>query len=518
MLDAHPAPGASARPQLPPVSVPASGGAPADVDGPAALLDAARTLLPVLEAGRPLDAPTLRDAMTRAFGASDANGAWVWKDAYEAAEAAVVLFVQRYGRAMRQRTGAGADGPRKMLAMLAAIAALEPSHTKRSEDQVRLQQFSTPLTLAYAALRAAAVRPGDTVLEPSAGTGMLAVMAACALGCRAAGHLHLNEIASIRAGLLAGLFPGTAVTRHNAEALADFLPAVRPTVVLMNPPFSATPGIDRIRHDADLRHIRSAFSMLPPGGRLAAITSAHCVPGDSAWRDAFASMGAAARTVFTMAIAGRAYARRGTGFDTRLPVIERSAEPAIEVDGQARAATPAELLDAVIAKVPPRRAIEPEPVRTAPAAVAGRDLFGNAVAPAKTTRKPPAQPSPAQPHNWGPVAELAVETGGPDAGDAATAGTANAGPYDPWRPGVVRIAGAIEHPTPLVQSAAMAAVPHPVPSWRPLLPERVVTDGLLSDAQLESVVLAGEAHTRHLAARYRVGLGMGDGCTLPRGQ
>ena len=41
---------------FPPVSVPASGGAPADVDGPAALLAAARTLLPVLDAGRPLDA------------------------------------------------------------------------------------------------------------------------------------------------------------------------------------------------------------------------------------------------------------------------------------------------------------------------------------------------------------------------------------------------------------------------------------------------------------------------------
>ena len=407
MLDAHPAPGASARPQLSPVSVPASGGAPADVDGPAALLDAARTLLPVLEVGRPLDPPTLRDAMTRAFGASDAAGAWVWKDAYEAAEAAVVLFIQRYGRAMRQRAGADADGPRKMLAMLAAIAALEPSHTKRSEDQVRLQQFSTPLPLAYAALRAAAVRPGDTVLEPSAGTGMLAVMAECALASRAAGHLHLNEIASIRAGLLAGLFPGTAVTRHNAEALADFLPGVRPTVVLMNPPFSATPGIDRIRHDADLRHIRSAFSMLPPGGRLAAITSAHFVPGDAAWRGAFASIRGAARTVFTMAIDGRAYARRGTGFDTRLTVIERSAGPGLAVDGQDRAATPAELLDAVIARVPPRLSIEPEPVRPAPAAVAGRDLFGNAVAPAKTTRKPAAPPSPAQPHDWGPVAELA---------------------------------------------------------------------------------------------------------------
>ena len=40
---------------------------------------------------------------------------------------------------------------------------------------------------------------------------------------------------------------------------------------------------------------------------------------------------------------------------------------------------------------------------------------------------------------------------------------------------------AVEHPPPLVQSAAMAAVPHPAPAYRPMLPERVVTEGLLSD-------------------------------------
>ena len=232
MLDASQAPDALARP-LPsavPVDPPASPARPVAGD---ALFAAAQPLLPVLEAGRPLDGETLRDAMTEAFGASDAEGGWVWKDAYEAAEAAVVIFMQRYGRGMRRN--AGAAGPRRMLAMLEALAALEPSHTRRSEEQVRLQQFSTPLPLAYAALQAAAIRPGDVVLEPSAGTGMLAVMAQCALGNSAAGNLHLNEYAQTRARLLTRLFPEAVVTAFNAETIADRLRDVRPTVVLMNP-------------------------------------------------------------------------------------------------------------------------------------------------------------------------------------------------------------------------------------------------------------------------------------------
>ena len=172
------------------------------------MLAAATALLPSLEAGRALDAKTLREAMSAAFGASDTQGAWVWKDAYEAAEAAMVLFIQRYGRLMRREAGAGPGSAAAMLAMLETLAALEPSQTRRSEEQLALQQFSTPLPLAYAALQAAAIRPGDIVLEPSAGTGMLAVMAECALGKRSNGArsrnpLHLNEIAAVRAGLLA---------------------------------------------------------------------------------------------------------------------------------------------------------------------------------------------------------------------------------------------------------------------------------------------------------------------------
>ena len=186
MLDAQPSAAASARvPALQPLAPSPAHAGPSRVRPTAdALLTAATALLPSLEAGRALDAATLREAMSVAFGANDAQGAWVWKDAYEAAEAALVLFVQRYGRAMRREAGAGPGGPAAMLALLETVAALEPSQTRRSEEQLQYQQFSTPLPLAYAALQAAAVRPGDVVLEPSAGTGMLAVMAACALGDR----------------------------------------------------------------------------------------------------------------------------------------------------------------------------------------------------------------------------------------------------------------------------------------------------------------------------------------------
>ncbi|RYE75324.1 MAG: methylase, partial [Hyphomicrobiales bacterium] len=76
--------------------------------------------------------------------------------------------------------------------------------------------------------------------------------------------------------------------------------------------------------------------------------------------------------------------------------------------------------------------------------------------------------------------------------------------YEPYILQSLAIPSSTPHPTALVQSAAMASVAPPKPSYRPHLPEHLVGDGVLSDAQLESIIYAGEAHAGHLSGAWTV--------------
>jgi hypothetical protein len=99
--------------------------------------------------------------MTAAFGGSDADGAWDWKSAYDAGEAATVLYLHKFGRGMRARAGSCAA----LLGMLAKVAMLLPSHTGHSEESQALQQFSTPIATLAPGDAWSALLDGRTVLE-----------------------------------------------------------------------------------------------------------------------------------------------------------------------------------------------------------------------------------------------------------------------------------------------------------------------------------------------------------------
>ena len=444
---------ASAAAALPAAPVPAA------IDPAFAIHQAAQHLLPHLESGQRVDAASLRAAMEAAFGASDASGAWDWKTAYDACEAASVLFLRKYGKTLLRKAGS----PVAALPMLARITGLLPTHTRRSTESEAFQQFSTPIPLGLIAATAAAITPTDHVLEPSAGTGLLSVFAELA-----GGALALNELAETRAGLLAHLFPDIAVTRFDAAQIDDHLdPAIVPSVILMNPPFSVMANVTGHMADAAYRHIASALARLADGGRLVTITGASFAPDNPAWRDAFVRLQSQGRIVFSAAINGSVYAKHGTTIDTRLTVIDKlpADDPAKFPASPGIAPDVVTLLEWIGAQVPAR--LQMTALAIAPATV--RPITSRTVrtSPSRLSTIPTATPETATPeaHSF----ELAYEIidWKPEE-DVRITDTL----YEEYRLQAIRINGSQGHPTKLVQSAAMASVAPPVPSYRPHLPFR----------------------------------------------
>lgn len=116
--------------------------------------------------------------------------------------------------------------------------------------------FPTPPAVVEKLIEAAKLRPGMTVLEPSAGTGAIVgpvVARGCMVSCVEAEVAYVDQ-------LMAAGAEGVAV--------ADFLAFPPPPTlwdrVIMNPPFA---------RQADIHHVTHALTFLKPDGFLAAVMS-----------------------------------------------------------------------------------------------------------------------------------------------------------------------------------------------------------------------------------------------------
>lgn len=171
--------------------------------------------------------------------------------------------------------------------------------------QQSLQLFETPADLADRLVAQLDVTTIDRCLEPSAGRGrIVAALAKRSPELIAAVEIDTdNGDALKQQGLTTNLF---------VKDFLDFNPAQGFfTVVAMNPPF---------RGNQDIRHVMRAYSMLAPGGRLAAIVSEHGFTGRERecveWREWLS----ANQAKIEMIPAG-AFSSSGTKVQTRMVLI-----------------------------------------------------------------------------------------------------------------------------------------------------------------------------------------------------
>ncbi|MBD1204102.1 MAG: strawberry notch family protein [Rhodobacteraceae bacterium] len=449
-----------------------------------------------------LAAAKISEIMSESFGGSDAAGAWDWRQAYDLMQAAAIDVLAE---------AAGSRSLDRILDAAIDLAASLPTETRRSERQMLLQQFSTALPWAVVMAFAGGLRETDVVLEPSAGTGSLirtARLSERKLRGRAVPRVHANEIDPFRGAILRDvLSPGASITSHDAEFIDDLLGAdVHPDLILMNPPFASSVA----RGDDPtlaLRHAISAAKRLAPGGRLVAILPPYASGERQAdlWRRFTGIVQPLARLVLPRS----AFSKIGTSIETHLLVAEKrlpgTDRPRADFSDR-MVVSPAQAMALLADGLPDRMTCSD--TRSLP--VAARK-------PASISRPaaPPAKPDPKAPGMLLPR-RLPLKGGRTAAATPATplcvtaldtprVNEAISGVYARYRPQRLMVEGAQPHPTTLVESLAMASVAPPVPdlSSAPVsLPQALLADGRLSEAQVETILMAETTFAQDLPGRF----------------
>jgi hypothetical protein len=440
-----------------------------------------------LDDGYRVDSRQVARAMRSQFGRGS-EGNWTIKDSHEAQEVGLIKIVRTIANDDGGRIGAPMalrlrENPETIRNWLTTLQGSLPTHSGRTDESNDLQQFSTPLEFGYLAYLAANPDAADILLEPSAGTGMLAALPSLVVN-----SMILNELSDRRADILRRLY-GQEVFTFNAEQIHNYLPdELVPTLAIINPPFSSSPNITSRRAAATLKHVSSAIKRVAPGGRIVLI-SAHWFHPEGEWRDAFTTLQKETTLRLSAPAPGDIYTKHGTHMRTRISVFDKVPAPDRALFHNVHQEATLDDLFKWVQQLPPRQRVSlaAAPLVAPPAAppvatpVTAKPLLLESDTDFESVRVVEYSPQPAQ-----------------DASELSE------GIYEAYAPQTIVIAGAKPHPSKLCESAAMSSVAPPMPTYRPQLPRHIIEEGVLSEAQIESVIYAGDAHSKYLKGQYRV--------------
>ena len=537
-----------------------------------AVNDVAEFVRGKLARGSKISSATLFDTAKAAYGGSMADGVFTPKDAYDAMELGVNKYILSLPNVSTQ----------KMLDILDLL----PTQTKRTEEMIKYQQFSTPPSIAYLANYVANINSNDVMLEPSAGIGGIAVFAK-----RDGATVYVNELDPRRLDIVKEL-PFDGFYNENAEQIDNILGGeIQPSVIVMNPPFSSSSERNIKGTKIGAKHIEQALQILAPGGRLVAIVGNGMAPDAPAFRQWWKDISAKYNVKANIGINGKNYTKYGTNFNIQMLVIdkdgsttaptkvgtvdtlqelesmlggirderptfdysklERTTPGAVEQKATAiskagdqrndavldtsSAAGSKQPTDGAISSREPKREVAPKtsskPGSTSAATSTATDTTANE--PGLTRTREPGGSVGVQDSNGavnGADKQSDLQPGLQGSDGNSRNGLAPSrvsrlkhteltdSIFEQYQTAPLLIEGAKQHPAKVSESAAMSAIEAPAITYKPTLPQKVITDGVVSDVQLESISRAGQSHSQILPNGTRRGYFMGDGTGIGKGR
>ena len=223
-------------------------------------------------------------------------------------------------RAAREVIERKGSASRESYDLICKLYEMQPTISARSSNRIKMQQYSTPLPMAWIAGRFAMADKADgSVLEPTAGNGMLVFTIPV-------GQVHVNELDKTRLDSLRE--QGFAQVTQQ-DATEPFDGDVRYDVVIANPPFGKREAVEydgKKIPGLDPQITLNALSSMKDDGRAAIIIGGNM---EYANNGAIKSM----KPFFTylydhynvkgvIDMGGGLYAKQGTTFPTRMILID----------------------------------------------------------------------------------------------------------------------------------------------------------------------------------------------------